>query len=152
MFLKFKILSVFIFSSFIFINSPVCQNLKVDRKLIKTTDFSKSGYSKRKPKYLFSEKKAFIKFNPISLIFGSAMYIYQKAISPQISSGRCIYSPSCSEFSRQLISKYGLLKGLFLSADRLMRCNSFVFYDLNHDKFDEKDEKVHESTDMFKCH
>jgi len=37
--------------------------------------------------------------------------------------GFCRYNPSCSEYTRQAIEKYGLIKGGFMGARRIMRCN-----------------------------
>ncbi|MFZ2804735.1 MAG: membrane protein insertion efficiency factor YidD [Patescibacteria group bacterium] len=34
----------------------------------------------------------------------------------------CIYDPTCSEFGYEAIGKYGLLKGSWLTAGRLLRC------------------------------
>jgi hypothetical protein len=45
-------------------------------------------------------------------------------ISPQILGGGCVYSPSCSDFSKNCIEEYGFLKGIALSSDRLCRCST----------------------------
>ena len=50
--------------------------------------------------------------------------IYQKRISP-ILGRRCKYYPTCSEYSRQAIIKYGAVKGVFLSLKRILKCNPF---------------------------
>jgi len=36
----------------------------------------------------------------------------------------CNFSPSCSEYSRQAIEKYGLIKGILLAYQRIRRCNN----------------------------
>ncbi|MCH8332010.1 MAG: membrane protein insertion efficiency factor YidD [Bacteroidetes bacterium] len=59
----------------------------------------------------------------ISYTLGGLMFLYQNLVSPQMSSG-CQYQLSCSNFSKQAIHEFGWLKGVMLSADRLMRCNS----------------------------
>lgn len=38
----------------------------------------------------------------------------------------CIYSPSCSEYTKQAIEKYGSLKGSFMGFKRVLRCNPFA--------------------------
>ncbi len=48
--------------------------------------------------------------------------IYQNHISEQILND-CIYEHSCSNFSEGAIRHFGIIKGTFLTADRLMRCN-----------------------------
>ena len=37
----------------------------------------------------------------------------------------CKYYPTCSEYMRQAIEKYGALKGTWLGIKRLVRCNPF---------------------------
>ena len=34
----------------------------------------------------------------------------------------CIYTPSCSEYSYQAISKYGAIKGTYLGIKRILSC------------------------------
>ncbi|MCT4614979.1 MAG: membrane protein insertion efficiency factor YidD [Marinifilaceae bacterium] len=97
--------------------------LNKDDLLLITKHKCKDDYGKRKERaYIFANRSAFIKFNPISLSFGGLMYFYQNVLSQQFSAD-CLYYPTCSDFSKQAISKYGLIKGVFLSADRLTRCN-----------------------------
>lgn len=54
-----------------------------------------------------------------------ALTVYQKLISEQIGGG-CIYSTSCSRYSRKAIQSHGMIKGIFMTGDRLTRCNLFV--------------------------
>lgn len=53
------------------------------------------------------------------------MYLYQKKLTYQVA-GTCLYTPSCSEFSRQCFEEYGLLKAGFLTLDRLSRCSPLM--------------------------
>jgi len=41
--------------------------------------------------------------------------------------GRCIYKPTCSDYTIQAIRKYGLLKGGRISVIRMSRCNGLKF-------------------------
>ena len=49
---------------------------------------------------------------------------YQKLISPYFAP-RCKYYPSCSQYAIDAIREYGSLKGILLTAWRLVRCNPF---------------------------
>lgn len=52
--------------------------------------------------------------------------LYQKYISPIIGGkATCRFRPSCSEYSKQALKKYGIIKGLYLSIKRIIRCNPF---------------------------
>jgi len=48
--------------------------------------------------------------------------IYQKFISPLLRPS-CRFHPTCSEYSIQAITKYGAIKGIFLSLKRILRCS-----------------------------
>lgn len=49
---------------------------------------------------------------------------YQRLLSPALG-GRCRFSPSCSEYAAESLKKHGLLRGLFRSTWRILRCNPF---------------------------
>jgi putative membrane protein insertion efficiency factor len=70
----------------------------------------------------FHSNSFLVKINPVNLFFKGLMTVYQKAVSPQISAS-CMYQTTCSNFSKEAIHEFGLFKGIFLSADRLLRCN-----------------------------
>ncbi len=77
----------------------------------------------RKRSFLVTKEDPFIdKINPIKLTFGGLLYFYQTSLSKHFSAD-CLYEPSCSNFSKDVISHYGLIKGIFLTSDRLSRCN-----------------------------
>lgn len=50
---------------------------------------------------------------------------YQKYLSPLKVRTHCIFIPTCSNYAVEAISKYGALKGGFLTLKRLLRCNPF---------------------------
>ncbi|MEW5975295.1 MAG: membrane protein insertion efficiency factor YidD [Acidobacteriota bacterium] len=49
---------------------------------------------------------------------------YRRFISPLLPPA-CRFWPTCSDYSYQAISKYGLLRGLSLSVRRLGKCHPF---------------------------
>lgn len=118
---------------------PLLAQTKVDDlSLIREQNFSRHEYDKRKVSYLFKNKKnLLLKYNPVSLTFGGLLFLYQKGISPQVSVN-CPYEISCSNFSKQCIQHYGLLKGVALTADRLTRCTQFTLIDLKQIQFNNK--------------
>ena len=38
---------------------------------------------------------------------------------------KCKYYPTCSEYTKQAIEKYGAIKGTSLGVARILRCNPF---------------------------
>jgi putative membrane protein insertion efficiency factor len=50
--------------------------------------------------------------------------IYQNFISP-IFPPVCRFTPTCSEYTKQSLEKYGLIKGSFLGIKRILRCHPF---------------------------
>ena len=53
--------------------------------------------------------------------------IYKKFISPifKLMGIECKYYPTCSEYTRLAIEKYGCIKGIFLGIKRIIKCNPF---------------------------
>ena len=60
-------------------------------------------------------------------IFIKLINFYQKNISKflEYKNIRCIYYPTCSEYTKQAIEKYGAFKGSIIGAKRILRCNPF---------------------------
>ena len=54
---------------------------------------------------------------PISLI-----NFYQKYISP-LKRPSCVFYPTCSEYTKQAVVKYGALKGIYMGFKRILRCH-----------------------------
>jgi len=133
---------VLIFSSFLFAQE------QFDVYLLQNTNFEKN-FNQRKVTYGFSDNPSkFSHFNPIYHFLSGSMWVYQKIISPQLATG-CMYVPSCSSFSKELIKDYGMLKGVFCTADRLTRCNRIVYSTLPRSAFNPQNGKVHEKTDRY---
>jgi len=50
---------------------------------------------------------------------------YQYVLSPVLGPA-CRFHPTCSNYAHQAISRYGILKGLFLAVKRLLRCHPYA--------------------------
>ena len=57
-------------------------------------------------------------------ILASCVRGYQLAISPLLPPS-CRFSPSCSQYALEAITRHGALKGTWLAARRLVRCHPF---------------------------
>jgi len=58
--------------------------------------------------------------------------LYQRTLSPDhgplkilFPYGYCRFNPTCSDYGYKAIEKYGLIRGIPMSAWRVMRCNPF---------------------------
>lgn len=50
--------------------------------------------------------------------------VYQRIFSPLL--GRnCRFSPTCSQYAYEAISRFGILRGTFMGLTRLGRCHPF---------------------------
>ena len=56
--------------------------------------------------------------------------VYQKTLSPdhglfsfKYPYGYCRHYPSCSQYTKEVVEKFGVIKGLFLGVVRLLKCN-----------------------------
>ena len=54
----------------------------------------------------------------------SIVKLYRKYISP-LKKPCCRFTPTCSQYAVEAFEKYGVLKGLYLSVKRILRCNPF---------------------------
>ncbi len=48
--------------------------------------------------------------------------LYQRSFS-RIGPPSCRFTPSCSQYGHEAISRFGVLKGAWLTARRLLRCH-----------------------------
>ena len=138
--MKFFFLIIFLFS---FTNKIYCQNTAVDIKLIRdknyNTEIGVYNYKdndtlNNKKSIIYKHKNIISKFNPASLVATSVMLFYQHIVSPQFFR-RCLYERSCSNFCKKAINEFGLIKGIFMAADRLLRCNMNAINDIPPDQF-----------------
>jgi uncharacterized protein len=50
--------------------------------------------------------------------------LYQKLISPLLPAS-CRFVPTCSQYAKDAIDKYGIARGAYLAARRILRCHPF---------------------------
>lgn len=48
--------------------------------------------------------------------------LYKRWVSPMLPSA-CRFHPTCSEYTREAVEKYGVMRGLLLGGARLLRCH-----------------------------
>jgi len=58
----------------------------------------------------------------LSAPFIGLIKMYQLIVSPWLPNA-CRYTPTCSQYSIEAFQKYGLLKGFYLSAKRILSCH-----------------------------
>ena len=57
-------------------------------------------------------------------VFLALIRFYQRCVSPYTPAS-CRFTPTCSAYAAEAITKYGALKGGWLSLRRLLRCHPF---------------------------
>ena len=57
-------------------------------------------------------------------IFCLPIRFYQLFISPMFRSC-CRFTPTCSQYAIESIERFGLIKGVFLTLKRILRCNPY---------------------------
>jgi putative membrane protein insertion efficiency factor len=88
-------------------------------------------------------------YNPVSMVLKGAMMGYQRLMSQQLARS-CPYQITCSNFSKQAIEQYGVVKGVFLSADRIMRCNRIGLLDVPQTDISPKDGTIIDSLSRYR--
>lgn len=67
-----------------------------------------------------------IRFHNLPRIFLLALIrLYQMTIARTLPPNTCRFYPSCSHYGYQAVYKYGAIKGGFMAAWRVLRCNPF---------------------------
>ena len=59
--------------------------------------------------------------SPATTVAVEAIRWYQRAISPLLGPA-CRYEPTCSRYTLQAVERFGVLRGTWLGARRLLRC------------------------------
>ncbi len=60
-------------------------------------------------------------FAPLRWLCYALIYIYKYTIS-KILPDCCIYQPTCSTYTLVAIKRFGIIKGFFMGAKRILRC------------------------------
>ncbi len=120
-------------------------------QILQKTEFKNQKLEyKYKAEYAFKNKNWCVKYNPISLFFGGALFFYQSSVATQLAAN-CPHEISCSNFSKQVINRYGIIKGIVLTADRLTRCTALGKLDLNKNTdIDKKTGKIIDNPEQYK--
>lgn len=63
-------------------------------------------------------------------VFVHVVSFYQKIISPFLKQllgvqSTCRFSPTCSEYAKITVQRYGIVKGGYLSVVRILKCQPF---------------------------
>lgn len=124
-------------------------DLSADLLLVDSVSKQQAQHSESRPYIFKNQPKTFRNSNPVSLFYGGTLYVYQNFITQHFSAD-CLYDPSCSEFSKQSVKEYGLLKGGLLSFDRLSRCNRIAATGLNPATINKKTHRFSDSIKRYK--
>lgn len=60
----------------------------------------------------------------LSYFLIALVYVYKYIVSPVLPRA-CRFYPTCSQYAIVAIKRHGIIKGTFLSAYRVIRCNPF---------------------------
>jgi putative component of membrane protein insertase Oxa1/YidC/SpoIIIJ protein YidD len=125
----------FLFLFCLWVGLLKAQNQNSDFEILKEFALNeKKEVIQPKAKFGWIGKTLFSKYNPVSLLLSSALFGYQRIVSPQINAD-CPYSISCSGFAKACLKRYGLFKGTALGVDRLTRCNRMSMADIHPVRF-----------------
>ena len=61
------------------------------------------------------------RFRPRDIVVG-LLRIYQKLVSPNLGAN-CRYRPTCSQYTAEAITRFGVLRGAWLGTRRIGRCH-----------------------------
>lgn len=145
----FKLLFVFTILAFAKVGGAQGIEVLNDLKRIEKEKLNTPDHRHIRPYIFKNQPGSFKTLNPVSLAYGGLLFVYQNGISQHFSAD-CLYNPSCSEFSKQAVKNYGLIKGGLLSFDRLNRCNRITGADLRPSQFDTKSHRCNDPISKYK--
>jgi len=118
-----------VFLTFCAISSGQEKNFLKDIQLVNNTLANAEDASEKRTYIYKGESSVVKKINPLNVLYGSSLFIYQNIFSKHFSAD-CLFTPGCSDFSKQAVREYGFPKGIILTIDRLNRCNRIAGQDL----------------------
>ena len=65
--------------------------------------------------------------------------LYQLTLSPLLGVNKCRYQPTCSHYMIGAIEEWGVLKGIYLGALRILRCHPWSKHPM-HDPVPKREE------------
>jgi putative component of membrane protein insertase Oxa1/YidC/SpoIIIJ protein YidD len=137
---------LFIFCIFTSI-SIICNAQSINNAIITNINAQiNANHIEPKRKFLKKDSVFWKNLLPTRYVFGTLLFVYQNAISEQISAN-CAYEMSCSEFSKNSISKFGFIKGILLSGNRLCSCGTNTIIDFPEYKKTEQFKIAHDFED-----
>lgn len=60
----------------------------------------------------------------LTIVIGALLWTHRAVFSPVLGPS-CRFAPSCSVYARQAIHHYGVARGTWMAARRLLRCHPF---------------------------
>ncbi len=133
-----KLILIFFSLLFIALPSSAQSDTLINRKLLAQTFSSYHAVVPVKKKIVsFSGKRIGYKINPFNYLAAGALFVYQRILSEQIQAD-CNYAISCSEFTKQSISRYGFMQGVLSGIHQFSNCfpgavDEHVIYFLTED-------------------
>ena len=106
---------------------------------ITTILFEEYKYEEPKPRAMV-QYNSYNKLNVVKWASARILYLYQNTISEQIQAD-CMYEVSCSQYTKKMIEKKGLIVGVCLGFHQLNNCLPSAIYDYP-DFMINKDEKI----------
>lgn len=77
------------------------------------------GFSFSETRYLLWQNHFKMKFLVLDLLG-----VYKAFVSPFLPPA-CRFEPTCSEYTRQAVEKYGAVRGTWMGIKRILRCQPF---------------------------
>ena len=68
------------------------------------------------------EKVLNVLLYPIKLLLLGLIYFYKICISPILPKS-CLFTPTCSTYGLTAIKRFGVIKGSFMTVNRILRCH-----------------------------